>query len=233
LSKIIRNGRVAPTVFVGEKHFDIDRQHHAVSALAGLFPLVAVTTDPDGAKFIPIEEIHKIQTAWNEAHQSAYEEGRTAGHEAGLQQGLTKAEEVLKQFDGAIKDVVQQRASLLEEAKQKVLELVIQVSRKVTFDAVEADPELTLRMISGVIDSLLDRSRLKIKVNPAHLPIIEQHIETFMTGSTTIKEIAIEPDPRVKHGGCFIETPTGDIDARLESQLDVVEETILADEDGR
>ena len=85
-------------------------------------------------------------------------------------------------------------------------------------------------MIRGVIDSLIDRSRLKIKVNPDHLPIVEQNIDRFLEGSTTIKELAIEPDPRVKHGGCFIETPTGDIDARLESQFDVIADTLCGGE---
>ena len=72
------------------------------------------------------------------------------------------------------------------------------------------------------------RSRLKIKVNPNHHPIIEQNIDKFLSGSTTIKEITIVPDPRVRFGGCFIETPSGDIDARLESQFEVVEEVLVS-----
>ena len=141
--------------------------------------------------------------------------------------------EVLSQFEAAIKDAIDQRAAMLEEARQGILDLVLLISRKVTFDAVEADPELTLKMIDGVINSLLDRSRLKIKVNPDHLPIVEQNIDNFLKGSATIKEIKIEADPRVRHGGCFIETPTGDIDARLESQFEVVEGAILTDEEER
>jgi len=77
---------------------------------------------------------------------------------------------------------------------------------------------------------LLDRSRLKIRVNPNHLPLVEQNIETFMKGSAAIKEIEIAADPRVQYGGCFIETPRGDIDARLESQFEVIEDTIFSGE---
>jgi flagellar assembly protein FliH len=102
----------------------------------------------------------------------------------------------------------------------------------VTFDAVEADPDLTAKMISAVIDSLIDRSRLIIKVNPDFLPVMEQHMNRFLESSTSIKDLKFEADPRVRHGGCFIETPSGDIDARLESQFEVVEEAILNDESG-
>lgn len=235
MSKIIRHLQKAPVVYIGEKHLDREKEILAERKLGSLFPDVVVLTDPDGAKLIPVQEIDKIERCVNEqvlkANQASLREGQKAGYDRGLNEGLAKASEVLGQFDAAIKDAVTQREVLLTEAKQKILELVIQISRKVTYDAVKADPELTLGMISGVIDSLVDRSRLKIKVHPNHLPIIEQNIDTFLKGSTTIKEITIESDPRVRYGGCFIETPTGDIDARLESQFEVIEETILADEE--
>jgi len=231
LSKIIRNTRLAPTIFVGEKTLDHDRQGEAAAQLARLFPLVMVKTDPDGARHIPIEEVGKMEVEYRQAQEEARQAGYESGFEAGKQEGLKKAKEVVRQFDAAIRDAIDRRTTMLEEARQGILKLVVQISRKVTFNAVEADPELTLKMISGVIDSLLDRSRLKIKVNPDHLPIVEQNIETFLQGSATIKEIKIEADPRVRYGGCFIETPTGDIDSRLESQFEIVEETIMADGD--
>lgn len=231
MSRIIRRLRKAPVVYIGEKHLDRDKEISAEHKLAALFPDVVMLTDPDGAKLIPVQEVNKIERFLNEQVRKASQAGHQEGHKAGYEEGLAKASEVLGQFDAAIKDAIAQRETLLIEAKRKILDLVIQISRKVTYDAVKADPELTLGMISGVIDSLVDRSRLKIKVHPDHLPIIEQNIDTFLKGSTTIKEISIEPDPRVRYGGCFIETPTGDIDARLESQFEVIEETILADEE--
>ena len=235
MSKIIRQSMQAPTVYIGERHLDFDREELAEGKLGSIFPLVTVVTDADGAKLIPIQEIFKVERVYKEeklkARQSGHDEGYQTGLNQGRAEGRAQAEKVLQQLDQAIKDAVQQRETLLIEAKQKILDLVIQISRKVTFDAVTVDPEATLAMISGVIDTLIDRSRLKIKVNPDHLPIVEQNIERFMVGSATIKEISIVPDPRVRYGGCLIETPTGDIDARLESQFEVIEEMILSDEE--
>lgn len=235
MSKIIRHSTQAPAVYIGERHLDFDREEQAEGRLGEIFPLVSVVTDADGAKLIPVQEIFKIERVYEEekrkARQTGYDDGYQTGLNQGRAEGRAQAEKVLQQLDQAIKDAVQQREILLTEAKQKILDLVIQISRKVTFDAVAIDPEATLAMISSVIDTLIDRSRLKIKVNPDHLPIVEQNIERFMVGSATIKEISIEPDPRVRYGGCLIETPTGDIDARLESQFEVIEETILSDEE--
>ncbi len=224
---------MAPTILVGERHLDFDRQEQAVATLGRLFPSVTITTDPDGARFVPIEEVFAIEQVLDRVRQEAYQSGMKDGQAAGLKQGLTRAEQVMRQFDAAIKEAVNQRAAMLEEARKNILNLVLQISRQVTFGAVEIDPESTVKLIDGVINTLLDRSRIKIKVNPDHLPIVEQNIEQFLKGSATIKEISIEPDPRVRYGGCFIETPHGDIDARLESQFEIVEEALLTDEAGR
>lgn len=231
LSNIIRYSEKAPTVFIGDKQLDQEKENKAERTLASFCPAVAITSDPDGAKLIPIAEVFKIEQTLTLEKQKAYEQGRSDGQAQGLKEGLKKAEQVLKELNGAIEDTLSQRQAILEEARHKVLDLILQISRKVTFDAISVDPEKTIELIDGVINSLVDRSHLKIKVNPDHLPIVEQNIDRFLIGSATIKELTIEPDPRVKYGGCFIETPSGDIDARLDSQLKVVEDILFTEED--
>lgn len=226
MSKVIRYITEAPSVFIGERQLDSTIENKAEERLSELFPIVSVITDSDGTRMIPIQEIFKIDHLFKEAVKKAQDAAFQQGHQAGEHKGLEEASKILKQFDRAIKDTVQQREALFDEARQRILELVTQISRKVTFGAVEADPDVTLEIINGVINTLIDRSKLKIKVNPDHLPIVEQNINRFLKGSTSIKEITIEPDPRVNYGGCFIETPTGDIDARLESQFEVIDEVL-------
>lgn len=237
MSKIIRHVRNAPAVPIGSRDIDEEIQQQAEQKLRRMLPMVEVLTDSRGAKLVPVTEIAKIEKAFLEETASATklgrEQGYTEGHAKGLQEGLAKSREVMNQMQKAIQDVVDQRESLLDEAKEHVLDLVLKTSRKVTYNAVEIDPEVTARIIRGVIDTLIDRSRLKIKVHPDHLPIIEQNVNDFLQGSTAIKEITIEADPRVAYGGCFIETPTGDIDARLESQFEIIASQLRNSEDDK
>lgn len=231
MSKIIRHVANGPTVYIGDKQLDFESEAIAEKKLGTLFPLVSVLTDADGAKLIPIQEVNKIEQEYRQGQQAAHEKGFKEGYQQGYEKGLEEARKIIGQFEQAVKDAVNQRTIVLQEAKQKILELVMKISRKVTFDAVEADPETTAVMISSIIKQLIDRGQLKIKVNPNHLPVVEQNIDRFLGDSTDIKDIKIEADPRVRYGGCFIETPTGDIDARLSSQFEVIEETIRSGED--
>lgn len=226
LSKILRNTVEGPKFYVGDKHLDFEKEKVSQDRLGMLFPKVSVITDADGARFIPIQEMNLMEKSLNEQKKQSYDDGYKVGYDTGLKKGLEKAQTVLRNFESSIKTAITQREALLDESREKVLELVVKICRKVTYEAVEVDPEKTLKIINGVINSLIDRSNLKIKVNPQHLPIVEQNVHTFSEDSALIKNIEIVADPRVKYGGCFIETPTGDIDARLNSQIDVIEDIL-------
>ena len=226
MSKLIRNAVDAPTVFIGERQYDALAETAAEQKLGQLFPAISLVTTPEGTKLIPVGEIYKLEGRLREESEKTRRQGYEDGYRTGLEKGLDEARRVLKQFEGAIHDAVAQRAGLLEESRQKILELVIQISRKVTCDGLKVDPDATLTMIEGVINQLVDRSRLRIKVHPNHLPLLEQNMDRFLSNSTTIKDLQFEADPRVREGGCFIETPTGDIDARLESQFEVIEHVL-------
>ncbi len=229
MSKIIRYATAAPTVFIGDRQLDLRAEKSAEERLGQIFPLVSLITDPDGAKMIPVCEVARLEERLRQDCEEAHKAGLKQGHETGLQEGLNEARKVLGQFEAAIQDAVNQRSALLEEAKQNILDLVVQISKKVTYDAMEIDREATVDLIESVINGLVDRSRLKIKVHPKHLPILEQSMDRFLGNSTSIKDLTFEADPRVRMGGCFIETPTGDIDARLESQFEVVTNALLND----
>ena len=232
LSSIIRQARVDSSVFIGGRQLDSAAEAVAERKLGRLFPKVQYLNMPNGTKLISVLEVDRfadvLETDCEEARRSGYEEGRKAGNET----GLAEARRVLQQFDQSITDAVSSRETMLEEAKQKILDLVIKISRKVTCDAVDIDREKTAAIIAGIINQLNDRSQLKILVHPEFVPIVEQNVRRYLTGSAMIKELIVEADPRVRLGGCFIQTPTGDIDARLESQFEIIESAILADEAG-
>ena len=227
MSNVVRHAVIAPTIVIGDHHLDSQAEMAAERKLAHLFPHVEYLTAPTGAKLISVLEIDKFEESLEATRESAQRSGLEQGRKAGYEQGMAEARRVMQQFEQAIGDAVRSRAVMLDEAKQKILELVVRISRKVTCDAIDIDREKTAAMIAGVVDQLTDRSKLKILVHPDFLPVVEQNIQRYLANQSVIRELTIEADPRVKLGGCFIQTPTGDIDARLESQFAVVEDVLL------
>lgn len=231
MSKLYRSGVIGEKVIIGEYRTDIEADQKAENRVNQIFLDISVVTTIEGKKLVPVQELLKIEQQMNREKEESAQKGYEKGYREGLETGHREAQEVVDNFAGLIKDATNQREILYEVARSKILELVILIASRVTCDAARIDPEVTAAIIDNTIDKLVDKSRIKVKVHPDHLPIVEQQIDRFKGESTAIKEIIIEPDKRVRHGGCFIETPTGDIDARVESQLGIIAEAIGENED--
>ncbi len=231
MSKLYRSDVTDEKVIIGEYRTDIEADQKAENRVNQIFFDLTVLTTVEGKKLIPVQELLKIERQMNQEKEKSAKKGYEEGYQKGIETGHREAQEVVHNFATLIKDATNQREVLYEEARSKILELIILISNKVTCGAARIDPEVTASIINNTIDKLVDKSRIKVKVHPDHLPIIEQQIDRFKGESTVIKEIIIESDKRVRHGGCFIETPTGDIDARVESQLGIIAESIGENED--
>jgi flagellar biosynthesis/type III secretory pathway protein FliH len=218
-------------IVIGEFRSDIEGDAETEKKLAGVFRGIEVVTTTEGRKLVPIQELLKIEKQLAAEKEMAARLGYDSGYKKGREDGCREAQKVLDNFATLMNEVVNQRQALYEEARQKILDLVLMIARKVTFKAARIDPGITAAVISGVIDKLVDKSHIKIKVHPDHLPLIEQQINRFNGDSAAIKELTMEPDDRVRYGGCFIETPGGDVDARIDSQIDVIAEAVNNIED--
>ncbi len=235
MSKLLQMPSLGKKVIIGEYRMDLAADQHAEEVLKSVFLGLNVITSTEGKKLVPIQELLKVEDQVKrekeETYQSAYAKGNADGYAKGLDQGHKEAEKVINNFGSVVKNVVDQRQSIYEEARRKILELTLKIAKKITFDAAKIDPDVTAEIINGAIDILVDKARIKVKVNPNQLPLIEQQIDRFKGNSNVIKEIIIEPDSRVRFGGCFIETPAGDIDARVESQMEIISEAMHMDEE--
>jgi len=235
--QLLENPVVAEKIVIGDFRSDIEADRQAETIIRMEFPEVDIITSVEGNKLIPISSLLRLnerikneivqanlehERALEQTSKDAYKSGYEKGFQEGLSKGHYEAQKVIDNFASLINDATGQREILYNEARQKILELILDISRKITFDAARIDHEVTAGIIAGVIDKLVDKSKITVKVHPDHYPLIEQQIDRFKGDSTAIKEITIEPDPRVRRGGCYVETPTGDIDARVDSQMDII-----------
>ena len=231
--RLITGPMIREKVVIGDFRTDIEIDREAEKIVKVEFPEIDVITSVEGNKLVPISSLLKLNQrlklkeqqdhleAINSARDSE-EIGYTKGLKEGLERGEREAQKVIDNFASLIKSASSQRELLYEEARLNILDLIVEIARKITFNAVQIDPEVTSKIISGVIDKLVNKTNIKVKVHPDQYPLIEKQIDKFKGQSTAIREIVIEPDINIKFGGCFIETPTGNIDARVESQMEII-----------
>jgi flagellar assembly protein FliH len=67
--------------------------------------------------------------------------------------------------------------------------------------------------------------KIKVKLNPADLQFIQDTKSQLSHFLDDVDSIRFEAEDSIQSGGCLIETDMGDIDARIETQLQAIEES--------
>jgi len=120
----------------------------------------------------------------------------------------------------AQKAVEQDLDSLADTAVEIVYEALLKILGKEL-----ANAEGAAAAVREVIRHAKDRSKLVVRVSPTDFSVIRSRgVEHDIRHDPDVQIVA---DDRVELGGCLLETPAGNLDGRLETQLQLLRETLL------
>lgn len=141
---------------------------------------------------------------------------RTEAQRSGYEEGLT-------QLNRIIHEAKTQYGRMLHDSEPEMLKLSLKIAERIIGHCVEVTPQVMLEIIHKAIESLKYQKEIRIRVNPEDLGFLKDNKMQLYTMLGESKEIEIVEDVLVGRGGCIIDTEIGTIDARLETQLRVIE----------
>ena len=173
-----------------------------------------------------------------EAYQSAYAEAKRAGHQKGFEEGYTQASiearnYVVTEFErerGLYRADIEAFLEVIEVERQKAwVKMEVQIVQ-LTADAVrhiikiesQENKSLVLATVQNAMRRVAESTTLRIRVNPADLETVRNYRVEILEMLDGIKHLEINEDRRVGQGGCVLETEAGNIDARMETQLQIL-----------
>jgi flagellar assembly protein FliH len=170
--------------------------------------------------------------------QKAEEQGYQAGYVQGYLDGEREAQRLLTQraddereayredLKAFLLHIEAERQRAWEEIEPQVIGLVFELAQKVIKQEVTASREVALSMIKNALRRVAESGTLRIRVHASDLETVRSHREDLMSLLDGIPHIEIIEDRRVGAGGCIVETEAGNIDARIETQLQEVADTL-------
>ena len=167
------------------------------------------------------------QAIFDEGKKSAEEEGRSAGYEAGYNEGKAEVERLVQRTHLVLERAQGRRGEILEETEQDIVNLVLLLSRKVIKVISENQRDVIVNNIKEALKKVKIRGNVIVRVNLQDLNLSTEHTKEFINLVEGVKSFQIMEDPSVDASGCIIETDFGEIDARISSQLTELETKIL------
>jgi len=157
----------------------------------------------------------------NELKES-YEKGFAEGVKAGIESEKGRSASAAAAFSTALRELAMLRKKTLERAEPEILDLAVAIAEKIIHREVSAGREVFAGVLKSAVRDILDREGIRIKLNPKDYRYVMEVNPHILDGFEGIKNPAFEADPGVREGGVIIETRFGEVDARIEKQLEEI-----------
>jgi flagellar assembly protein FliH len=170
--------------------------------------------------------------------EEARAQGRQEGYRAGYATGERDARMALtaqadleriayrEDLAALIAHIEAERQRVWNDIEPQVISLVFDLVKHVIKQEIEANPDVVMSVIRNALRRVADGSSLRIRVHANDLETVRGHREEILSLLDNVRNVEIIEDRRVGAGGCVVETPAGNIDARIETQLNEVGNTL-------
>ncbi len=175
---------------------------------------------PDDLAAAARAEAEAIVAAARAEADRVRETARQEGLEAGRAEAAARAAETAERLRGLCEELAGYKDRLYREARAQVLELTFALVEKLLGPLAEADRGAVVRTVEQALQLLSDRESLTVRVHPGDLQAVARAKPRILQSFDGIRSFAVIEDPSVKPGGCEVQTPTAEIDARLETRLE-------------
>ena len=170
-------------------------------------------------KYIPESDYKLLLERSRQEKDKAYRTGFSDGQQAGLAKGMEEAKKVVDAFNRLMVSVQNQRAEIYRQAELELVELALTIAHKIISAKAEIDNEIVIDAARKAVRLLLDKSNLVMKIAPEQESFVRENMDKLLAIDDRIEKIEIESDRRVGVGGCILETESGNVDARIETEL--------------
>jgi flagellar assembly protein FliH len=154
-----------------------------------------------------------------ETQKRSFDEGFAEGIQEGMARQKKEYAQTISSVVAAMKELAELRQKILEETEQGILHLAFAIAEKVLAREASQDKTVVVSVLKEAIRGVTTRDGMKVHLNPQDFQNITKIKEDLQTEMEGINDILFEEDMAVKPGGVIIETLFGEVDARLNQQL--------------
>ena len=176
----------------------------------------------DTKKSTSLATVAELKNIRQQAHDEAHKQGRDAGYAAGIQQARSEAAQIhalLQNLQDALNQVDEQVA-------QSLLDLSLEVARRMVGETLQARPEVVLKIVSDAINNLPHfNQNAHLILHPDDAELVRKQMGEQLSHSGW----KIFTESQIRRGGCRVETAHSNVDSTAEARWKRVVEAIGQD----
>ena len=169
------------------------------------------------------------------ARQEGHEAGRAEGYRAGEEIGRREAEAGMREqletlhatWSNLLDEWIELESARRMETSRQALVMAIKLGERVVHRQVDIDPMVVIDQVRLALDMTLSPTDLEIVVAEVDRTRVHHALPGLLERFQSVGYVSIKGCEIMKPGGCRLQMRGGEIDARLETQLERLGEAIL------
>ncbi len=149
-------------------------------------------------------------------------DGKKGGHDAALAEIKPQLAQMLAAVSMMLNQLEAARNELEAAGIEEVVALAASIARRVTKRQAAIDPQVLIENLKEAMKLAVQAADVHIVLHPQQRKLLESELPRLQMNWPAVKHIVLVDDEAVGLGGCRVMTRQGEIDARLDEQLDRV-----------
>lgn len=133
-----------------------------------------------------------------------------------------------EQWESAIREAQQSAERYTQQHREDILRLSMRIAEKILGEALLERPERMVGIVHEALRNLSRERRLTIEVAPGFGALLETHRVSLQARLGPECSLCILESSEIQAGGCLLRSELGTIDARIETQIKLLERALLA-----
>ncbi len=126
-----------------------------------------------------------------------------------------------------IAGLARQMKELQQSVEQDAYRFALAVAERIIRREVTLTDDIVITQIKEAIQRIVGVESIKLRVHPSDEAVVRSHRGVFLASLDNLRDLVIETDEGVERGGCIIESTSGNVDARISTQLRQIESSLF------
>jgi flagellar assembly protein FliH len=162
-----------------------------------------------------------------ERETAAFEHGQRAGETALNEQLLKQRNDTIELQRGILTSLQATLPKVAHEAETALIDLALEAAKKIVAD-MPVDVALVEHTVREALRQAEDTAEIVVQLHPDDLALLRQHQSEVLNGSPESGPLRFAPSSEIGRGGCLIQTRFGLIDARRETKIEQLRQSLNA-----
>jgi flagellar assembly protein FliH len=162
-----------------------------------------------------------------DAEKAAYERGCRDGEKALSEQLLLQRNELLELHQGVVDSLRTTVPQLVRETEGALIDLAMEAAKRVVANA-PISREAIEAVVREALTQIEDTAEISVHVHADDLALLRKHKSPILEGLPETGPIRFVASPEVTRGGCIVHTRFGLLDARRETKLEQLRQSLAA-----